>query len=57
MRELAFDWTDPSPLTDVSFYYVRAYLLDGEMAWSSPIWALLSGTVGAGAGSDVEHDD
>ncbi len=43
MRELAFDWTDHdldrAGASDVAtFYYVRAYLVDGEMAWSSPNW-------------------
>ncbi|MGB3828088.1 MAG: DUF3604 domain-containing protein [Ornithinimicrobium sp.] len=41
VRELSVEWTDPTPgLGSVSFYYVRSYLTDGEMAWSSPIWAL-----------------
>ncbi len=43
VRELAFDWTDHdldrAGASDVAtFYYVRAYLVDGEMAWSSPNW-------------------
>ncbi len=29
-------WADPSP--PPAWYYVRAVLVDGEMAWSSPIW-------------------
>ncbi|MBA2559044.1 MAG: hypothetical protein H0V07_04010, partial [Propionibacteriales bacterium] len=29
-------WTDPS--VDPAFYYVRVFQVDGEMAWSSPIW-------------------
>jgi len=40
-------WVDPDTGSNgstgssaaTSFYYVRAYLVDGEMAWSSPIWA------------------
>jgi len=35
-----------------AFYYVRSYLLDGEMAWSSPIWVSPpTGRGGAAAGS------
>lgn len=30
-------WTDEQD-TAAAFYYVRVYLVDGEMAWSSPIW-------------------
>ena len=30
------EWTDDS--RQAAFYYVRVYLVDGEMAWSSPIW-------------------
>ncbi|MGC1207033.1 MAG: DUF3604 domain-containing protein, partial [Ornithinimicrobium sp.] len=38
-RELTVEWTDPSPAPEAeTFYYVRSYLVDGEMAWSSPIW-------------------
>jgi hypothetical protein len=29
-------WTDHS--TTPAFYYVRVFQVDGEMAWSSPIW-------------------
>ncbi len=39
VRELTVEWTDPRPTPEgESFYYVRAYLVDGEMAWSSPVW-------------------
>jgi hypothetical protein len=32
-------WTDPTPpRTRTAFYYARVFLVDGEMAWSSPIW-------------------
>jgi hypothetical protein len=31
-----FDDRDPSPGT--TFYYARAFQVDGELAWSSPIW-------------------
>ncbi len=49
-RETEVEWTDPAsegpqPGTPgaVAFYYVRLYLVDGEMAWSSPIWVLPPG--------------
>lgn len=35
-RTHRFRWTDDVP--GDAWYYVRAYLVDGEMAWSSPIW-------------------
>lgn len=35
-RTVDLTWTDPDTLP--TFYYVRVYLVDGEMAWSSPIW-------------------
>lgn len=31
-------WTDRQTADGSMFYYVRVYLVDGEMAWSSPIW-------------------
>lgn len=31
-----FTWTDHS--STPAFYYVRVFQVDGEMAWSSPIW-------------------
>lgn len=34
---LDLQWTDHS--SEPAFYYVRAFQVDGEMAWSSPIWA------------------
>ena len=38
-RALDLRWTDPSPPPDrTAFYYARIFLVDGEMAWSSPIW-------------------
>ncbi len=45
VRELDVEWTDPPPAERgaahaATFYYVRLYLVDGEMAWSSPIWVL-----------------
>ncbi|MET1004853.1 MAG: DUF3604 domain-containing protein, partial [Propionibacteriaceae bacterium] len=35
-RSVDLDFTDL--FSDRAFYYVRVYLVDGEMAWSSPIW-------------------
>ncbi len=36
---LDLTWTDAEPPADrTTFYYVRVFLVDGEMAWSSPIW-------------------
>lgn len=32
-----FDWTDGATI-EPAFYYVRVFQVDGEMAWSSPIW-------------------
>jgi hypothetical protein len=31
-------WEDASPLEHSAFYYVRIRQVDGEMAWSSPVW-------------------
>ena len=33
---LDLTWTDHSDAT--AFYYVRVFQIDGEMAWSSPLW-------------------
>jgi hypothetical protein len=33
---LDLSWIDET--TDPAFYYVRVFQVDGEMAWSSPIW-------------------
>jgi hypothetical protein len=38
---LDLTWTDDSP--ESAFYYVRVFQIDGEMAWSSPIWVTTSG--------------
>ncbi|MFA9429452.1 DUF3604 domain-containing protein [Egicoccus sp. AB-alg2] len=35
-REHTLSWVDPAG--GPAFYYVRVFLVDGEMAWSSPIW-------------------
>jgi Protein of unknown function (DUF3604) len=39
VRALDEVWTDHTHRTDhAAFYYVRVIQIDGEMAWSSPIW-------------------
>ncbi|MGB5951990.1 MAG: DUF3604 domain-containing protein [Ornithinimicrobium sp.] len=48
-REVEMSWVDQNFDPEehqgmATFYYVRAYLIDGEMAWSSPIWVEGSGT-------------
>ena len=35
-RSVEVEYTDT--VSGPAFYYVRSYLVDGEMAWSSPIW-------------------
>ena len=35
-RRLDVEFTDEH--AGPAFYYVRSYLVDGAMAWSSPIW-------------------
>lgn len=36
---LDLTWSDPQPRErPTDFYYVRLFQVDGEMAWSSPIW-------------------
>ena len=38
----ATEWTDESPLTDAeNRYYLRVEQVDGNMAWSSPVWATM----------------
>jgi hypothetical protein len=36
VRELDVSFDDDSDGT--AFYYARAFQIDGELAWSSPIW-------------------
>jgi hypothetical protein len=33
-----FTYTDRSPTAGESYYYVRVMQVDGNLAWSSPIW-------------------
>jgi hypothetical protein len=42
-KEVAGDWTDPSPLAGENRYYLRIEQTDGNMAWSSPMWVNLVG--------------
>jgi hypothetical protein len=45
-------WTDEAPPGDrTAFYYARVFLVDGEMAWSSPIWVTPRRIVDSGAPS------
>ncbi len=37
-RELTKEWSDDAPAAGASWYYARVIQVDGEMAWSSPIW-------------------
>ena len=37
-RELDVAFDDDEALTGAAFYYARVFQVDGEMAWSSPIW-------------------
>jgi hypothetical protein len=39
--EARMHWQDPTPVrgTKPSYYYVRVVQKDGQLAWSSPIWA------------------
>ena len=37
-KVVALDWRDPDP--GPGYYYVRAEQIDGNIAWSSPVWFL-----------------
>jgi hypothetical protein len=37
-RTLDVSFRDDEPLRDTAFYYARAFQVDGELAWSSPLW-------------------
>ncbi|HWM75773.1 MAG TPA: hypothetical protein VNQ53_18635, partial [Nocardioides sp.] len=44
VRSIDLTWTDPEPPAGrTAFYYARVFLVDGEMAWSSPIWVTPGG--------------
>ena len=36
-RSVEATWTDPRPLTESRWYYLRVTQADGELAWSSPV--------------------
>ena len=36
--DIAATWLDPVPLGSVHSYYLRVVQLDGQIAWSSPVW-------------------
>ena len=35
---MAFTWRDAAPEHGTNMYYVRVLQVDGELAWSSPLW-------------------
>lgn len=35
------EWNDPSPLKGDNRYYLRIEQIDGNMAWSSPVWVTI----------------
>ena len=37
-REVAFEFTDSDVSGGENYYYVRVQQMDGQLAWSSPIW-------------------
>jgi hypothetical protein len=38
VERVELSWTDPTPLTGETNYYLRVVQEDGELAWSSPLW-------------------
>ena len=40
---LEFTYTDRGPMNRENYYYARITQIDGEMAWSSPIWVAYAG--------------
>ncbi len=36
--DASFELTDEEPIAAGSYYYLRAWQTDGEMAWASPVW-------------------
>ena len=43
-RELDVSFQDDDALADAAFYYARAFQVDGELAWSSPLWVRPAGS-------------
>ncbi len=42
-RDIALEFTDNAPGSGENHYYVRVQQVDGEIAWSSPIWITQTG--------------
>jgi hypothetical protein len=42
-REVSATWTDEQPLKGENRYYLRVEQVDGNMAWSSPLWITYAG--------------
>ena len=38
LEQLSIDFTDTGLMRPENYYYIRVTQIDGEMAWSSPIW-------------------
>ncbi len=36
--DVSFELTDEHPIEAATYYYLRAWQADGEMAWASPVW-------------------
>ncbi len=45
-QEFAAEWEDGSPAEPYAWYYARIIQMDGQMAWSSPVF--VTRTQGAG---------
>ncbi len=37
-RDVSFEFTDAEASLGENYYYVRVQQVDGQLAWSSPIW-------------------
>lgn len=37
-EDVELAWDDPVPPAGTAYYYLRVVQVDGEMAWSSPVW-------------------
>ena len=37
-REMEFSYRDAGQAADGDYYYIRVTQVDGEQAWSSPVW-------------------
>lgn len=43
--DLSIDWTDPAPLPDETWYYIRVTQEDFTLGWTSPIWVTYKGSL------------